>query len=102
MEHENHETLLEQLPRHRARRRSPLRAQVGTQPKTKSKPNGPTPDPFTEVRKPVDAEAAAAIAEGVRAVAEVAELALTATALLLREIQAKLPPASGGDSQAKG
>lgn len=80
-------TVLGQMPRHRARRRSPLRADR----EAPEKGAAPTPDPFGGP-KPVDAEAAAAIAEGIRAVAEVAELALTATALLLREIEAKLPP----------
>ena len=67
----------------------------------KTAPKLPTPDPFTELPRPVDAEAAAAIAEGVRAVAEVADLALTATALLLRELQAKLPPAAASGPQVK-
>jgi hypothetical protein len=40
--------------------------------------------------------------EGIRAVAEVAELALTATALLLREIEAKLPPARRPDERSAG
>ena len=101
MDLDNRETLLEQLPRHRARRRSPLRAQRSPNPNANAARKGPTPDPFTEVRRPVDEEAAAAIADGVRAVAEVADLALTATALLLREIQAKLPPAAGSGRQAK-
>jgi len=79
-----------------------LRARIDTQAASASEPKGPTPDPFAEVRNPVDEETAAAIADGVRAVAEVADLALTATALLLREIQAKLPPAAGSDSQTKG
>ena len=57
--------------------------------------------PTPELPRPVDAEAAAAIAEGVRAVAEVADLALTATALLLRELQAKLPPAAASGPQVK-
>ncbi|MEI6467341.1 MAG: hypothetical protein WCQ89_21645 [Verrucomicrobiota bacterium] len=36
-----------------------------------------------------------------RAVAEVAELALTATALVLREIEAKLPPASPAQTRSQ-
>lgn len=80
------ETLLERMPRHRARRRSPLRSDRGPQ----GPSDRPTPDPFA---RPVtiDVEAAAALAEGMRAVAEVADLALTATALILRELESKLP-----------
>lgn len=88
------------MPRHRALRRSPLRAERAQSRSGAGghSPQGPTPDPFGGPR-PVDAQAAAAIAEGMRAVAEVAELALTATALLLREIESKLPR---GDSTRKG
>ena len=97
MESNQQETLLKQLPRHRARRRSPLRDQETLQPQPDRSGKGPTPDPFS---KPVEAdpEVVAAFVDGVRAVAEVADLALTATALVLREIQAKLPPAGSNNS----
>jgi len=92
MEADDQPTLIARMPRHRALRRSPLRAdRAPSQPGGRQRSqHGPTPDPFGGP-KPVDAQAAAAIAEGMRAVAEVAELALTATALLLREIESKLP-----------
>ena len=90
-------TVLGQMPKHRARRRSPLREDRATP----ADRRGPTPDPFGGPR-PVDAQAAAAVVEGIRAVAEVAELALTATALLLREIEAKLPPARRPDERSAG
>jgi hypothetical protein len=100
MERHEQQTLLERMPRHRARRRSPLRQEEKLQQQPAGGGKGPTPDPFP---KPVavDPEAVAAFAEGVRAVAEVADLALTATALVLREIQAKLPPAGSKTTAAK-
>jgi hypothetical protein len=81
-------TIIGQLPKHRPRRRSPLRES----PASESDQRGPTPDPFTA--KPVDLGTAAAAAGAVRAAAEVADLALTATAVLLREIVANLDAAS--------
>ena len=101
MERHEHETLLERMPRHRARRRSPMRDRETPQQQPDGGGRGPTPDPFS---KPVavDPEAVAALVDGVRAVAEVADLALTATALVLREIQAKLPPAGSTHSSTKG
>lgn len=82
-------TIIEQLPRHRPRRRSPLRDSDASG----DAGRGPTPDPFAA--KPVDVETVAAMTGAVRAAAEVADLALTATAVLLREIVANLDdPAS--------
>lgn len=101
MERSQQETLLERMPRHRARRRSPLRDRESVRQAPGGGGNGPTPDPFS---KPVavDPEAVAAFVEGVRAVAEVADIALTATALVLRELQAKLPPAGSSTGSTEG
>jgi hypothetical protein len=100
MESNQQETLLEQMPRHRARRRSPLRDQETLQSQSDRGGKGATPDPFSKPAE-VDPEVVAAFVDGVRAVAEVADLALTAAALVLREIQAKLPPAGSKTTAAK-
>lgn len=83
--------LLGRLPRHRARGRSPHRE--GT-PLFRGGENQP-PNPGTVPPNQADWDAAATAQDAVRMAAEVADIALTAAALLMREMLVHLQDRDG-------
>ena len=83
--------LLGRLPRHRARGRSPHRE---GSPLFRGEENQP-PNPSAVPPKQADWDAAATAQDAVKMAAEVADIALTAAALLMREMLVRLDDRDG-------